>query len=136
MKVLFLHDNFPGQFKHLARALAADEGNEVVFGTKRKDDRHITGVLKALYEPTRAAGTATHAYLGRTEDAVLSGQAVARLGHQLRRRGFEPDVVVAHSGWGSAMFAPEVFPAARLLTYIEWYYRARGSNLDFLPDDP
>jgi glycosyltransferase involved in cell wall biosynthesis len=136
MRVLFLHDNFPGQFKHLARALAAEGANEVVFGTKRKDDRHIPGVLKALYEPARSAGEATHAYLRRTEDAVLSGQAVARMAQQLRRRGFEPDVVVAHSGWGAGLFVPELFPRARLLTYIEWYYRAHGSNLDFLPDDP
>jgi glycosyltransferase involved in cell wall biosynthesis len=136
MRALFLHDNFPGQFRHLAAALAADPANEVVFGTKRKDDRQLPGVMKALYEPTRSSGPATHAYLRRTEDAVLSGQAVARMVRQLGRRGFDPDVVVAHSGWGAGLFVPEVLPEARLLTYIEWYYRAHGSNLDFLPDDP
>jgi hypothetical protein len=30
LKYLFIHQNFPGQFRHLASALAAQPGNQVV----------------------------------------------------------------------------------------------------------
>ena len=33
MKILFLHRNFPGQFKFLAMALAKEPANEVCFVT-------------------------------------------------------------------------------------------------------
>ena len=55
---------------------------------------------------------------------------------ELRRKRFRPDVIVAHSGWGPAMFVKEVFPQARLLLWIEWFHRALGANNGFLPEEP
>lgn len=136
MNVLFLHDNFPGQFRHLAPRLAEDPANRVVFGTRRRDAAPLAGVRRVSYEPTRGADPGTHAYVRSTEEAVLTGQAVVRLGHRLAEEGFRPDVVVAHSGWGPGMFAREAFPGARVLHHIEWYYRPHGANLDFLPGEP
>ena len=34
MKYLFVHQNFPGQYLHLARHLARDPANEVLFSTE------------------------------------------------------------------------------------------------------
>jgi glycosyltransferase involved in cell wall biosynthesis len=133
--VLFLHNNCPGQFRHLAPALGRQRGNKVVFGTRRLDARPLDGVTRANYEPSRPAAPDTHGYVRSTEESVLVGQAVVRMADRLRRQGFRPDVVVAHSGWGPGLFVKEVFPEARLLTWIEWYYRGRGANLDFLPDE-
>src|SRR5207244_367023 len=45
-----------------------------------------------------------------------------------------PDVVVAHSGLASSIFLRELFPRAGMLGYYEYFYRARGSDLDFRPD--
>jgi hypothetical protein len=30
MQILFVHQNFPGQYRHVARVLAADPGNRVL----------------------------------------------------------------------------------------------------------
>lgn len=43
MKFLFLHSNFPGQFRHLITVLAQDPGNQVIFGTTRQQGE-IAGV--------------------------------------------------------------------------------------------
>jgi hypothetical protein len=37
MKLLFIHQNFSGQYLHLARYLAAQLGNQILFMTQRKD---------------------------------------------------------------------------------------------------
>lgn len=37
MKILLVHQNFPGQYLHLARYLGTQSANEVVFLTQRKD---------------------------------------------------------------------------------------------------
>ena len=136
MKILFVHQNLPGQFKHLAPALASDPRNEVVFLTQPgKPD--IPGVKKVEYRPHRKAADSTHRYLRLTEEGVINGQAVAKAAMALRdRSGFTPDVIVAHMGWGEALYLKTVYPRAKLLGYFEWYYRAFGSDVDFDPEHP
>ena len=115
MKVLFVHQNMPGQFKHLAPALAAD-GHDVVFLTK-PGKRNLPGVRKVEYELHRQAGKPPHAYFDRYEDQILHAQGVTKACLKLQTSGFEPDVICAHTGWGEAMFLKDVFPSARLLSF-------------------
>ncbi|NNL17645.1 MAG: hypothetical protein HKP37_02780 [Boseongicola sp.] len=78
MKVLFEHQNCPGQFKHLAPVLAT-LGDEVVFITQ-KGKPVVQGVRKIEYAPHREVTPKIHPYLVGSEAAVLNGQAVARIG--------------------------------------------------------
>lgn len=131
MNVLFLHNAFPGQYPHLATALAADPANRVVFATMQAEGT-LPGVEKRLYAPARDASDDTHHYLRWTERAVLTGQAAYRTMRELKREGFVPDVVCAHAGWGPALYVKDAFPDCRLVGYFEWYYRAAGSDADYL----
>ncbi len=135
MRILFLHSNFPAQFRHLAVALAQDSNHKVVFGTTRKEGA-LPGVNKAIYTPSREAHPQTHHYVRTLENAVLQGQAVYRLADQLKTQSFIPDVVYAHSGWGPSLFIKDIFPKAKLLCYFEWFYHAHGSDADFDPNEP
>jgi glycosyltransferase involved in cell wall biosynthesis len=135
MRILFLHPSFPAQFRHVAAAIAKDKRHQVVFGTQRRDGQ-LPGVYKALYEPTREARPETHHYVRNLENAVLQGQAVHRMAEQLKARGFVPDIVYGHSGWGPTLFSKDIFPKAQLLCYFEWFYHAHGSDADFDPADP
>ena len=135
MRVLFLHPNFPAQFRHLASSLAKDPRNQVVFGTNRSEGQ-IPDVTKVLYEKSRTARPETHHYVRPLENAVLEGQAVYRLAQQLKDRNFYPDIVYGHSGWGPTLFIKDIFPQASFLCYFEWFYRAHGSDADFDPSDP
>jgi glycosyltransferase involved in cell wall biosynthesis len=135
MRILFLHSNFPAQFRHLAVALAQDSNHKVVFGTTRKEGT-LPGVYKAIYTPSREAHPQTHHYVRTLENAVLQGQAVYRLADQLKAQSFIPDVVYAHSGWGPSLFIKDIFPKAKLLCYFEWFYQAHGSDADFDPSEP
>src|ERR671933_251951 len=135
MHILFLHSNFPAQFRHLAVALAQDSNHKVVFGTTRKEGA-LPGVYKAIYTPSREAHPQTHHYVRTLENAVLQGQAVYRLADQLKAQSFIPDVVYAHSGWGPSLFIKDIFPKAKLLCYFEWFYQAHGTDADFDPAEP
>jgi glycosyltransferase involved in cell wall biosynthesis len=132
MRILFLHPNFPAQFRHLATTLAQDTRNQVVYGTARQQG-HIPGVTKVLFAASRQPSPETHHYVRTLEQAVLNGQAVYRMAQKLKDDGFVPDVVYGHSGWGPTLFIKDLFPQARLLCYFEWFYRAHGSDCDFDP---
>ena len=135
MKILFLHFNFPAQFRHLAVALAQDNNNQVVFGTARKEGE-FREFTKLSYTPSRKPHRETHHYIRPLEDAVLQGQAVYRVLDKLKTKGFIPDVVYGHSGWGPALFIKDIFPESRLLCYFEWFYHAYGSDVDFDSSEP
>lgn len=135
MKYLFVHQNFPGQFQHLARHLAAIPGNEVVFVSQRLP-RTIPGVRNVTYRPARSPGKKTHRYLHDAEAHVLNAQAVARVALQLKKAGFVPDVMVGHNGWGEIWYLKEVFPQTPLLGYFEFFYRLSGADVGFDPAAP
>ena len=100
MKVLFVHQNFPAQFKHLAPALAA-AGHEVVALTlRRQAPTALKGVRVVTYAVTRGSSRGIHPWAGDFETKVIRGEACFRAALQLRDKGFSPDVIVAHPGWG------------------------------------
>lgn len=136
MKILFLHPNFPAQFRHLATTLAQTPENQVVYITARSEGQ-IPGVQKSLYQVTREVSQQTHRYVRSLEGAVSTGQAAWRVAHQLKtQQGFHPDIVYAHVGWGPGLFMPDIFPKARYIGFFEWYYHAHGTDADFDPADP
>jgi len=133
MKIIFMHQNIPGQYKHLARVYGADPKNEVYFVTKPKAVE-IPGVKKITYNLHREQNKEIHHYLAPIEGAVLYGQAVARTLVTLKNTGFKPDIICAHPGWGEALFVKDVFPDTALLSYFEFYYRSSGSDVGFDPE--
>jgi glycosyltransferase involved in cell wall biosynthesis len=134
MNYLFVHQNFPGQYLHLAQHLSAIQGNRVVSITQRKD-AHLPGIQKALYQPPRDVTPGLHHYLRGTEAGVLNAQAVARVALNLKREGFVPDVMLGHNGWGEIWYLKDVFPHTPLVGYFEFFYRLRGADVGFDPGD-
>jgi glycosyltransferase involved in cell wall biosynthesis len=139
MRILFIHQNFPGQYKHLAARYGADPNNQVVALGEQKnlEQRPIPpGVKRYGYTPQRGVTPNQHPYLRNIETGVLRGQAVARSALELRKRGFVPDLICAHPGWGEALYLADVYPDSRLLTYYEFYYRGHGADVGFDPEFP
>jgi glycosyltransferase involved in cell wall biosynthesis len=136
MRLLVIHQNFPGQFGHLAQSWAARPGWDVrALGSATAPGLPGFGHL-TRYRLARQGLPNQHQYLRQMENATLHGQAAARAMLELKRRGFTPDAILAHPGWGETLYAKDVFPAARLVHYCEWYYRAHGADLGFDPEFP
>jgi glycosyltransferase involved in cell wall biosynthesis len=132
MRLLFVHQNFPGQYRHLAAHYAASPGNEVVAVGEKSNLRQasrLPGVKLFGYELAhRVDADSFEASLLR---ATQRGRAVAAGAAQLRRSGFRPDVVFAHIGWGEALFLKDIFPESKHVLYCEFFYRAQGADMGF-----
>jgi glycosyltransferase involved in cell wall biosynthesis len=135
MRILFIHQNFPGQFRRIAQSWAQQPGWEVL-GLGRRTAPGMDGVRWLPYDLHRPTGKGQHPYLRQMEGAVLHGQAVARALMDLRRQGFVPDVIMAHPGWGETLYAKDIFPDARLIHFCEWYYGTRDGDAGFDPEFP
>lgn len=132
MRILFLHDNFPAQFGRFGQYLAR-EGWEVWYGTQRKNAA-LPGLNVFNYAPHRSVTENIHPYTAPFERAVINGQGLVRAGQALKAKGFEPDIVMAHSGWGPGLFVKDLWPQAKYVGYFEWYYRADAPDVAFLTD--
>ncbi len=139
LRILFIHQNFPGQFRHLASALASDPNNKVIaIGDKITAGKRepLPGVRLVCYESPQASARSTHHYLRELENGVRRGQQVCRLAFSLRNEGFKPDLIICHPGWGDGLYLKDVFPESKLLHYFEFFYRAYGADLNFDPEFP
>jgi glycosyltransferase involved in cell wall biosynthesis len=134
VKILFVHQNFPGQFLHLAPELAR-RGHDCLALTDIKNQRPTSiTTLRYKHEVVQPDPQATR--LGRNYTVMSDrGVTVARAALQLRQdKGYVPDVIFGHSGWGETLFLKEVWPEARLIVYAEFYYKGRGADVGFDPE--
>lgn len=134
MNYLFIHQNFPGQYKNIVRHLVA-RGDQVVFVSQPNENR-MAGVRLITYSPARQTTPGIHHYVRDFEGGILNGQAVMRICSALKARGFRPDIVVGHAGWGELSFVRDVWPDVPVLGYFEFYYKLEGSDVGFDPDFP
>ena len=135
MKYLFVHQNMPGQYKHICQRLADDTSNTVVFITKR-DGLELPNVKKVLYKPNREPAESTHRYIRDAERGILHAQEVARKALALKAQGFVPDIIIGHPGWGETLYLKDIYPDTPLLGFFEFYYHSVGADVGFDPDSP
>jgi glycosyltransferase involved in cell wall biosynthesis len=137
MKILFIHQAFPGQFKFLAPALASDPSNEVIALTMQPNVPPVwNGVRIVRYELKRGSTQGVHPWVVDFETKTIRAEATFLAALELRKSGFTPNVIVAHPGWGESLFLKEVWPDAKLGIYCEFYYRAQGADVNFDPEFP
>ncbi|MFO7595460.1 MAG: glycosyltransferase [Desulfocurvibacter africanus] len=140
MRVLFIHPNFPAQFRYLAAAFGSNPANQVVFATRNeRPEWVIPGVRKLLIPATAGLGKQSpqvHPFARGFENAVRNGEDTARALSELKSEGFVPDIIYGHSGWGMTLFLKDIFPSSAFLAYCEWFYRAQDSDVDFDPVQP
>ena len=134
MKILFVHQNFPGQFLHLAPALV-ERGHDVVALTDESNMR-LSAITTYRYRKPDGRPDPQVARLGTTfVEMTNRGHRAARAARLLRdRHGYSPDVVFGHGGWGETLFLREIWPDARHLVYAELYYAPRGLDVGFDPE--
>jgi glycosyltransferase involved in cell wall biosynthesis len=134
MKVLFIHQNFPGQFVHLAPALVK-EGHDVHALVLKKDVPDTwSGVHLHSYQPTKGTAPGVHPWALDVETKVIRAESVFRKCLELKADGFYPDAVVAHPGWGESLFVKDVWPETKLGLYCELNYTEKGNDVSFDPE--
>jgi glycosyltransferase involved in cell wall biosynthesis len=133
MIYLFIHQNFPAQYLHVARRLARRRKHRVYFITQECHNR-IPGIQKLVYSTGAPPVSNCHPFTTTFDNAVRNGLAVAESCRSLRDSGIIPEVVVGHCGWGETLFVKDVFPDVPLLSYFEFFYHAEGADVGFDPE--
>jgi glycosyltransferase involved in cell wall biosynthesis len=134
MKILFIHQNFPGQYKHLAPLLAQQGHACVALTLKVQSPVLWQGVRVLPYALPQRAAPQLHPWLIDLDTKVTRGEACYRAARKLKDAGFTPDLILAHPGWGEALFLADVWPTARIGLYCELYHLADYPHLNFDPE--
>jgi glycosyltransferase involved in cell wall biosynthesis len=131
--VLFVHTNFPGQYKLLAQRLAQSAEYRVfAIGSTTATDQD--GVTLQRYGIPEHELAAVHPYARRFELECRRAENVTYAANMLKLAGMSPKVIFVHPGWGEAMPLRQIFPDAHICLYCEFYYRPEGADVGFDPE--
>ncbi|WP_375174247.1 glycosyltransferase [Pseudooceanicola sp.] len=136
MKILFIHQNFPGQFKHLSVALAAAGHSVTALTLRVKERRSWNGVDLVPYGIIKRAEQKTHPWVLDFDSKVTRAESCYRAAREMRDAGYSPDIIIAHHGWGESMFLRDVWPEARLGIYCEFFHLTDYPHINFDPEFP
>ena len=127
--VLFVHNNFPAQFRDLAETLAARGVPCMAVGQNHAPG--MPGVRLARYPLQRGTTPGILPEAIRAEADLIRARGAFEAAHALKAEGWDPAVIVAHPAWGEATYLADLFPQARLVAFAEFYYHGRGYDVDF-----
>jgi len=132
VQILFVHPNFPAQFGPVGERLSQIEGVQCVFVSRNATGRKH-GFDCVSYELQGGATKQNH-YCSRTfENAVWNSHAVYEACKATP--DLSPDLIVGHSGFGSTAMLAELY-GAPIVNLFEYFYRSRGTDMDFRPEYP
>lgn len=136
MNILFIHQNFPAQFKFLAPEMVR-RGHHVCAMKMGKVDATVwQGVQLFPYSPARGSTLGVHPWISDFETKTIRGEACFRAALRLKAQGYAPDLIIAHPAWGESLFIKDVWPQAKLGIYCEFFYQAQGADVGFDPEFP
>ena len=136
MKLLFIHQNYPGQYRQLVQWLATQGEHEIVFLTQRQGVTSSSGIKVVRYDPHHRPAKDAYALSRYWEECAGTGYGAAQACQKLRDQGFTPDVILGHVGWGELTFTKIIWPDVPVLGDFEYYFLAKGGSVGFDPEFP
>ncbi len=134
MHVLFVHQNFPAQFGHIARHLISTAAGSARFVSKTPPGE-VDGIQKIAVQDHQAAPARRPTIAaGRSRTPIWHAHGVfeACKAHPELR----PDLIVGHSGFGSTLFLPELYPDVPIINYFEYLLSPARLRHGFPPRVP
>ncbi|MGX5734045.1 glycosyltransferase [Bosea thiooxidans] len=128
--VLFVHNNFPAQFKNLAKKLSGCPGIRV-HAIAARGAAGMQGVNMLRYRVSDHEVATMHAFARRFEIESRRAEQVMYAASALKLKGVIPKLIYVHPGWGEALPLRVVFPDAMICTYAEFYYAPTGTDIGF-----
>lgn len=134
--LLFIHQNYPGQYREIMPAIAQTGRANIVFLTQRQELPKPTNHIIVRYKTGHAPAKDAYAYSRMFETNCGHGVGAANACREIAKRGFKPDLVIGHAGWGELLFVKDVWPDVPLLGCFEWYFIPKGGPVGFDPEFP
>lgn len=136
MDILFVHQNYPGQFREIVPTLAATGRHRIVFLTQQTRLPQAKDHMIAVYESAHKPAKDAWKYSAWFEESIGNAIGAGNGCKVLKQNGFKPDLIVGHANWGELLYIKETWPDAPLLGYFEYYFIAKGGLVGFDPEFP
>tara|TARA_X000000368_G_C23017512_1_gene706435 strand:- start:201 stop:1517 length:1317 start_codon:yes stop_codon:yes gene_type:complete len=141
-QILFIHQNFPAQFKSLAPYLSGFKEYEIHTLSWKKINKedsikdqenfnNMKNITHHQYEVTTGSSKNIVKLAQEFETKMIRADAVAKKCFKLKEQGINPELIINHPGWGETMFINEIWPNSKKLSYFEFYYNTKNSDVDF-----
>ena len=112
MKILFIHGNFPAQFKNLAGDLGSQEAHDVRYLTARKDPEsfpmHGVQVVKYDEEEIETRSNQHNSVHSTITEQTRRGELIQAQVLRMIKSGFTPDLIFFHGGNGIGLFLKSI----------------------------
>ena len=119
-RILFLHPNFPGQFKNISKELAID--NDVYFICQTHFGRRLSNVKLYTLKGNGSSEYLEKQKVDQKKKAQIRGMQYRSGFEKLKDHGWNPDIIISHSGWGCGLYAREIWPNSLIISYVEWWF--------------
>lgn len=135
MRLLLIHQNFPGQFRQLAPHLE-QRGHELVAIASHQRPIALKGRVLRYQEPEVLKGVPLGSQIWH--EGLERAARVARFVEQLEQEGWRADLILAHTGWGETLGLQEVWPTVPQILWPELWVRPEhgGYGIDPLKPPP
>lgn len=128
-RILFIHNNFPAQFVHIA-SVARAQGYEIAsIGCVSAKD--FEGVTPWRWSTNRGSTSGIFEQAIRAEADLIRAEAAATQARKLKATGFIPDLIIGHPGWGETVHIPIIFPGVPIILFGEYFYQPVGGDVGF-----
>ena len=137
MKIMFVHQNMPGQYRELVQWLADTGEHQIYFLTQRQNPPSFKGVESRIYKTHHKPAKNAYGLSKNWEECAGNGLGAARAARRIEKtEGFKPDIVIGHVGWGELTFFKDVWPDVPIIGFFEYFYSDSGGPVGFDPEDP
>lgn len=130
MNILFIHQNFPAQFRQISTYLANIPGNRVI-AIRQAPNVEIENIGTMAYKLARGSSEDIHPLLSEWEAKILRAEATVEAAKVIKKQGFNPDLIIAHPGWGETLLLKDIWPHSKYLGYFEYFYSSTGQDFNF-----
>ena len=132
-QILFVHQNFPGQFKFLAPALIKEGYDIHALGNEDSISqiKDKLGVTMHSYKILQGSTTGIEVMAVEFETKMLRARFSADKAEEMKSNGLYPSLIVAHPQWGESFFLKDIWPKSQILSYFEFHWHVTNSDVDF-----
>ncbi|WP_071991472.1 glycosyltransferase [Synechococcus sp. CC9616] len=130
--ILFLHPNFPGQFKHISHFFAS-KSNDVIFLCQTHYGRTVKGVKRLCLKGKSGGDFLKNLNLNAPQRALRLAEQYKSAFEELKRQSWAPDIIISHSGWGCGSYAKLFWPHSLTISYLEWWFNPISSVYTYDP---
>jgi hypothetical protein len=135
LNILFVHQNFTGQFKHLAPALVQrDHSVKALRQAQKSLPFSSQGVILEQWQAQRGTCLDAHPWAQVTETKLIRAEAAAVAADELIRKGWSPVLIVGQPGWGEMLFLHHIWPQVRQLYFLGFSTGLPGLMWELTPN--